>query len=128
MTTSFTFLDSAIEKGITIIALFSVLFMVYPKWTLAAALQNSEKRGAIMVVHAHGDNIDMIKKMVPKFRKVVGTTQVMPLANVHNFGGFTDGDRAVFLAEEFGAKKVVLVGMDLGDSIGKYSKEHVKDP
>jgi uncharacterized Rossmann fold enzyme len=81
-----------------------------------------------MVVHAHGDNIDMIKKLVPKFRKVLGTTQVMPLENVHNFGGFTDGDRAVFLAEEFGAKNIVLVGMDLGNAIGKYSKEKVKDP
>jgi uncharacterized Rossmann fold enzyme len=93
-----------------------------------AALQQAEKRGAIMVVHAHGDNIDMIKKLVPKFRKVLGTTQVMPLENVHNFGGFTDGDRAVFLAEEFGAKNIVLVGMDLGNAIGKYSKEKVKDP
>jgi hypothetical protein len=33
----------------------------------------------------------------------------------------------VFLAEEFGAKKIVLVGMDFGDSIGKYSKRKVKD-
>jgi 2-amino-4-hydroxy-6-hydroxymethyldihydropteridine diphosphokinase len=97
----------------------------------AASLQKAEKSGAVMVVHAHGDNMDMLKKLVPKFRKVVGTTQVMPIENVHNFGGFTDGDRCVFLAEEFGAKKVILVGMDLGDSsssIGKYSKEKVKDP
>ena len=95
----------------------------------AAALQKAEKSGALMVVHAHGDNMDMLKKLVPKFRKVVGTTQVMPVENVHNFGGFTDGDRCVFLAEAFGAKKVILVGMDLGgDSIGKYSKEKVMDP
>ena len=94
----------------------------------ASALLDAEKRGAIMVVHAHGDNIDFIKKIVPKFRKVLGTTQVMPLDNVHNFGGFTDGDRAVFLAEEFGAKKIILVGMDFSDVIGKYSKAEVKDP
>jgi uncharacterized Rossmann fold enzyme len=93
-----------------------------------AFLQKAEKGGAIMVVHAHGDNIDMLKKLVPKFGKLVGTTQVMPVENVYNFGGFTDGDRCVFLAEEFGAKKIVLVGMDFGNSIGKYSKERVKDP
>jgi uncharacterized Rossmann fold enzyme len=93
-----------------------------------AALQKAAGRGATMVVHAHGDNMDMLKKLVPKFKKVLGTTQVMPLENVYNFGGFTDGDRCVFLAEEFGAKKIVLVGMDLGASIGKYSKETVKDP
>ena len=93
-----------------------------------AFLQKAEKMGAIMVVHAHGDNTDTLRKIVPKFKKLIATTQVMPLENVYNFGGFTDGDRCVFLAEEFGAKKIVLVGMDFGDSIGKYSKEKVKDP
>lgn len=93
----------------------------------AAFLQKAEKMGAVMVVHAHGDNTDVLKKLVPKFKKLIATTQVMPLENVYNFGGFTDGDRCVFLAEEFGAKKIVLVGMDFSDSIGKYSKEKVKD-
>lgn len=93
-----------------------------------AFLQKAEKLGAIMVVHAHGDNTKMVKKLVPKFKKLVATTQVMPLENVYNFGGFTDGDRCVFLADEFGAKKIVLLGMDFGNSIGKYSKEKVKDP
>ncbi|MGH9993490.1 MAG: 6-hydroxymethylpterin diphosphokinase MptE-like protein, partial [Nitrososphaera sp.] len=86
-------------------------------------LQKAAKAGAIMVVHAHGDNMKMLKKLVPKFRKLVATTQVMPVENVHNFGGFTDGDRCVFLAEEFGAKKIVLVGMDFGDRVGRYSKK-----
>jgi hypothetical protein len=93
----------------------------------AAFLKKAEKSGAIMVVHAHSDNTVMLKKLVPKFKKLVGSTQVMPVENVHNFGGFTDGDRGVFLAEEFGAKKIVLVGMDFGNSIGKYSKKKVKD-
>jgi uncharacterized Rossmann fold enzyme len=93
----------------------------------AAFLQKAEKWGAIMVVHAHGDNTEMLKKLVPKFKKLVGSTQVVPVENVHNFGGFTDGDRSVFLAEEFGAKKIVLVGMDFGNGIGKYSKKKVKD-
>ena len=92
-----------------------------------ASLQKAEKNGAVMVVHAHGDNTAMLKKLVPKFKKLVGSTQVMPIENVHNFGGFTDGDRCVFLAEEFGAKRIVLVGMDFGDNIGKYSKKKVKD-
>lgn len=92
-----------------------------------AALQKAEKGGAVMVVHAHGDNTAMLKKLVPKFKKLVGSTQVMPVENVYNFGGFTDGDRGVFLAEEFGAKKIVLVGMDFGDSVGRYSKKKVKD-
>lgn len=92
-----------------------------------ASLQKAEKSGATMVVHAHGDNTDLLKKMVPKFKKIIATTQVMPLDNVYNFGGFTDGDRCVFLADEFGAKKIVLLGMEL-DTPGKYSKKRVKNP
>lgn len=85
-------------------------------------LVKAEKLGAIMVIHAHSDNVDLIRKYIPKFRKIIGTTQVMPVEHVYNFGGFTDGDRCVFLAEEFGAKDIVLVGMLFDDSIGQYSK------
>jgi uncharacterized Rossmann fold enzyme len=91
----------------------------------SAALQKASKSGALMVVHAHGDNTDMLKKLVPKFKKVLGTTQVMPVDHVYNFGGFTDGDRCVFLAEEFGAKKIVMVGMDFSAAS---SYKQVEDP
>jgi uncharacterized Rossmann fold enzyme len=90
-------------------------------------LQKAEQLGATLVVHAHGDNINKLKKLVPKFRHLIGSTQVMPVENVYNFGGFTDGDRCVFLAEEFGAKEIVLIGMELGKNIGKYSKEVIID-
>jgi uncharacterized Rossmann fold enzyme len=92
-----------------------------------ASLTKAEKLGATMVVHAHGDNVHLIRRLVPKFKKIVATTQVMPIDNVYNFGGFTDGDRCAFLADEFGAKKIVLVGMEL-DRPGNYSKEKVKNP
>ncbi len=85
-------------------------------------LKKAEKLGAIMVIHAHGDNEEAIKKLVPKFRNIIGSTQVMPVEKVYNFGGFTDGDRCVFMAEEMGAKSIVLVGMDLTGQITKYSK------
>jgi uncharacterized Rossmann fold enzyme len=82
--------------------------------------------GATMVVHGHGDNIKLLQKFVPKFRKKIGTTQTIPRPNVYNFGGFTDGDRAIFLSSEMEAKIIVLAGMDFGQSIGKYSKRKVK--
>ena len=47
------------------------------------------------------------------------------MGKVHNFGGFTDGDRCVFLANHFKAKKIILLGMDFGTRIGKYSKTRV---
>ena len=91
------------------------------------SLRKAERAGAIMVVHSHGDNVEELKKLVPTFRRVIGSTQVMPVENVYNFGGFTDGDRCVFLADEFGAKEIVLVGMEFGDRIGEHSKKMVKN-
>jgi uncharacterized Rossmann fold enzyme len=54
------------------------------------------RAGTIAVVHAHGDNMPLLRHWVPLLSgPVVGTTQSIPLPHVHNFGGFTDGDRAV---------------------------------
>lgn len=71
--------------------------------------------GAIMVVHAHGDNMDELGKEVPRLKRVIGTTQSTPLSNVYNFGGFSDGDRSVFLAKEMGALSITLIGFDFKD-------------
>lgn len=77
-------------------------------------------RKSIFVIHAHGDNIDKLE-FSKKFKKVIGTTQSNPFNEIQNFGGFTDGDRGVFLASYFGAKKIILFGMDFGEKIGKFS-------
>lgn len=82
----------------------------------------ANNRGAILVVHAHGNNIDKIKEYVPKLKMILGTTQSDPLENIYNFGGFTDGDRCIFLAIELGAKFILLAGMDFGDIVTKYSR------
>jgi uncharacterized Rossmann fold enzyme len=75
----------------------------------------ASRMGAVMVVHGHGDNIPLIRSIVPTLYNVIGSTQAVPLANVHNFGGFTDGDRCVFLARELGASAIVLIGFDFSD-------------
>ena len=80
----------------------------------------------IFVVHAHGDNIDKLGLM-RNFKNCLGTTQTKPFGNLHNFGGFTDGDRAVFLANHFNAKKIILLGMDFGNKIGKFSNTKPRD-
>lgn len=72
--------------------------------------------GTIIVIHAHGDNMPLLKHWVPRFKgKVVGTTQAAPLPRVYNFGGFSDGDRAAFAADELGASSITLAGFDLDD-------------
>jgi uncharacterized Rossmann fold enzyme len=78
--------------------------------------------GSWLVLHAHGDNLDQIRKIGPLVdERVIGTTQVEPFGKLFNFGGFTDGDRAAFMAHELGASRIYLVGMDLGAEIGRHS-------
>ncbi|WP_048055986.1 6-hydroxymethylpterin diphosphokinase MptE-like protein [Pyrococcus sp. ST04] len=81
---------------------------------------------SVMVVHAHGDNMDKLP-LVTNFPVVLGTCQTEPLDIVYNFGGFTDGDRAAFLAEELGAREIILVGFDFSDMVGKWSKPWLRD-
>ncbi len=65
----------------------------------------------MLVVHAHGDNIRELLAYVPRMQVLHPTTQVEPLGCVHNYGGFTDGDRAAYLAHAFGASCIKLLGM-----------------
>ncbi len=88
---------------------------------------DSNRNGAIMVVHAHGNNMDNIQRYVPVLENVLGSTQSIPLENVYNFGGFTDGDRCVFLAVKLGAKNIFMAGMDFGKIITRYSRPNIKE-
>ena len=81
-----------------------------------ADILTANRLGSIVVVHAHGDNIKMLRKVVPALNEhVLCTTQSKPLYNVYNFGGFTDGDRCVFLAKAFGAQSIELIGFEFED-------------
>lgn len=80
------------------------------------------RRGAIPVVHAHGDNIDLVREIVPTLETVVGSTQVEPTERVFLWGGFTDGDRACHLVSHYGPSRVTLAGMDFGSIVGRWSK------
>jgi len=83
----------------------------------------SSSLGSLLVVHAHGDNVPALERFVPSLKgRVIGSTQVEPMPHVYNFGGFTDGDRCAFLALWGGARGALLVGMDLGPKVGRYSK------
>ncbi|MEM2238260.1 MAG: 6-hydroxymethylpterin diphosphokinase MptE-like protein [Candidatus Caldarchaeum sp.] len=87
------------------------------------ALVEAAGEGSLLVVHAHGDNMEKIKKLIPKLpAKIVGTTQTEPVGVLENFGGFTDGDRAVYMCEELGVKNIIIAGMDFDGDVGRYSK------
>lgn len=89
-------------------------------------------QGSIPVVHVHGDNVDIAKNflnyLVRHGKKFVVSTQVEPMYPVINFGGFTDGDRAVAIALVFRAREILLAGMDFGDVVGEYSKPWLTRP
>ncbi|MHA1551586.1 MAG: 6-hydroxymethylpterin diphosphokinase MptE-like protein [Candidatus Heimdallarchaeaceae archaeon] len=84
----------------------------------------AQKRGAIVLVHVHEDNIETVEENIAAFNEgeFVFTTQGTPLQGSNNFLGFTDGDRAICLATYLEAHSIHLIGYDFGESIGKYSK------
>ncbi len=76
--------------------------------------------GVPTMIHAHGDNKTLLEQWAERFQgEVVSTAQCEPPGGLHNFGGFTDGDRAVFLADHFGAEKILLNGWDFERPAGK---------
>jgi len=76
----------------------------------------ASRAGAITFLHAHGDNSELIQSYAQEFiGPVVLTTQSRPDNILSNYGGFTDGDRAVCIARHFGAKKILLLGFDFSN-------------
>jgi len=73
----------------------------------------ANRRGSLVIIHAHGDNIDALRRYVPRFEgKIMITTQSKPFDPLFNWGGFTDGDRAVIMAIHYGARSIDLMGFD----------------
>jgi uncharacterized Rossmann fold enzyme len=91
-----------------------------------AAIQWAMKNGSVTLIHAHGDNIPLVRSFCELNRPVLtrslvwGTTQTYP-EQLWNFGGFTDGDRAICLALHFQSPLIGLIGFDFGKQVGKYS-------
>ncbi len=80
-------------------------------------LAAASHEGLPVAVHAHGDNVDALERWVPEFAadRLLPTTQAEPAGPVRNFGGFTDGDRAAFLADSLGAGTLTFVGWSFDD-------------
>lgn len=82
-------------------------------------------RGAITFIHAHGDNTDLIMRYAKEFTgPVILTTQATPDNVIHNYGGFTDGDRSVCICRHFGAKRIELRGFDFDVPSLKDGSDH----
>ena len=94
------------------------------------AILEANKRGSLAVVHAHGDNIEALRRYARSFKNglTLGTCQTRPVGILLNFGGFTDGDRAVFMALHLGASAVLLAGWSFSGLIGRFSKPGLRGP
>jgi uncharacterized Rossmann fold enzyme len=92
-----------------------------------AAISWAIQKGALGLIHAHGDNQQQISIFFQKYNDIIskndvwGTAQCEPGQFLFNFGGFTDGDRAIFLAFHFQSPLIGLIGFDFGTQIGEYS-------
>ncbi|MFX0014624.1 MAG: 6-hydroxymethylpterin diphosphokinase MptE-like protein [Promethearchaeota archaeon] len=91
------------------------------------AIRWAIEKGALTLIHAHGDNQQQLSLFIDKYNEIIvnnnvwGTTQCKPRHILFNFGGFTDGDRAIFLAFHFQSPLICLIGFDFGTQIGEYS-------
>jgi uncharacterized Rossmann fold enzyme len=74
---------------------------------------SANARGAWVVVHAHGDNRPSLDRWVAEFHgRVTGSWAGPPEPRLLDVGGFTDGDRAAYLASALGARRILLWGFD----------------
>ena len=110
------------EKGIKIDAIFT---------DLDGITKNEFNYPSFIIIHAHGDNVENLKLFeneIISFENIIGTTQVEPVTNVLNPGGFTDGDRILYFLRTLISSyhKIFLIGMDFGSNVGKYSKIHIE--
>ncbi len=82
--------------------------------------------GTKLIIHSHGDNIDKIIKYADYFKNsAIGTTQNIPIKNIYNFFGFTDGDRSAYLANYLNAASISLIGFDFNNiSLKNYYDEN----
>ncbi len=90
-------------------------------------IEEATECGAVTIVHAHGDNMDKVREVVPKLGAVLGSTQVEPTERAFLWGGFTDGDRACHVVADYSPDRIILAGMDFGVLVGKWSKPMHED-
>ena len=92
-------------------------------------LDAAAKQGQTIVVHAHGDNMHQWKKTLASWEQYPSPPSLIlshqvnqDISGMHNFGGFTDGDRALCLVLSLGVapEKVELIGFTL-NRVGQWS-------
>ncbi len=70
--------------------------------------QEAMEYGGILALHPHGDNQYRFTTLhsILDYNRIILTSQVEEYGCTVNVGGFTDGDRAVYLSHFLGAKEI----------------------
>ena len=98
-------------------------------------LDAAAKQGQTIVVHAHGDNTQEWQKILTSWEQYASTPALIlshqvnqAIPGMHNFGGFTDGDRALCFVLSMGceSQKIELVGFST-NRVGRWSGITVAD-
>ena len=66
----------------------------------------------IVIGHAHGDNINAYVKYAKYVGRLIPSVQVWPINCSILIPGFTDGDRAVYLAAYMGSRQITVRGFN----------------
>ncbi|WP_291765484.1 6-hydroxymethylpterin diphosphokinase MptE-like protein [Caldivirga sp. UBA161] len=66
----------------------------------------------IVIGHAHGDNTHTYIKYAKRISRLIPSVQVWPISCSILIPGFTDGDRAVYLAAYMGSRQITVRGFN----------------
>ncbi|MDA0648544.1 MAG: hypothetical protein O3B00_01045 [archaeon] len=131
-------LEDMVGDGVVFIAADGAVGALPPQADLACIvsdfdgtvhLELAAKNGATIIAHAHGDNMEAWNECVEKWSHfsnppalVLSHQTPHYFEGMHNWGGFTDGDRALCMAHSLGVnfEDVYLVGYTLS-RVGQWS-------
>ncbi len=89
------------------------------------ALEEAARRGSLLVLYAHGDNVASVRRFTGLLERFAAQAQCMlpgSQALLLPPTGFTDGDRAVGLVVLCGAEELSLIGMEFGGRVAAGTK------
>lgn len=119
----------AADGAVGVLQSYERLACIVSDFDGAEHLDKAAEAGQTIVAHAHGDNTSRWKRMLTKWQEhslppslVLSHQVTKELPGMYNFGGFTDGDRALCFVLSMGvaSKNIELVGFSTKE-IGAWS-------
>lgn len=119
----------AADGAVGVLETYDRLACVVSDFDGAEHLDRAAEAGQTIVAHAHGDNTKRWKTILRRWEEhsnppslILSHQVTRELDGVHNFGGFTDGDRALCFVLSLGVvpENIVLIGFST-QKVGAWS-------